>query len=257
MELTPELRMHLLDYLLRHADDRLILGHRLSECCGHAPMMEEDLALANIALDLIGQASFIYQLATETENKGHTEDDFAFLRDPSEFRNMQLVEQPNSDFAYTIVRQFLFDAYDVLFLEKLSLSAHNQRAGIGAKALKEANYHLRHTKQWMLRLGDGTDESSFRIQHAINELWGFSDELFIPDELDQIMVAQNIGVDMESLRSAWIEEVEQTLKEATLSKPGDEFYIASGSRSGYHTEHLSHMLAEMQVLQRTHPGAEW
>jgi len=174
MELTEKLSEQVFDYLLRHADDRLVLGHRLSEWCGHAPMMEEDLALANIALDLIGQATLLYKLAAETENCGRTEDDLAFLRDPSEFRNLQLVEQPKGDFAYTIARQFLFDAYDVLFLDQLSLSTHPELAGIAAKALKEAQYHLRHTQQWMLRLGDGTEESHRRLQDAVEDIWRFS-----------------------------------------------------------------------------------
>ena len=257
MELNMELRGQVFDYLLRHADDRLVLGHRLSEWCGHAPMMEEDLALANIALDLIGQATLLYKLAAKTEGSGRTEDDLAFLRDPSEFRNLQLVEQPNGDFAYTIARQFLFDAYDVLFLDQLSLSTHPELAGIAAKALKEAQYHLRHTQQWMLRLGDGTEESHRRLQDAVEDIWRFSGELFVPDNLDQTLVAERIGVDLEVLRPSWQETVSETFREATLDLPGEEQYFASGSRGGYHTEHLGFLLAEMQVLQRTHPGATW
>ena len=257
MKLTKKLNEQVFDYLLRHADDRLVLGHRLSEWCGHAPMMEEDLALANIALDLIGQATLLYKLAAETENCGRTEDDLAFLRDPSEFRNLQLVEQPNGDFAYTIARQFLFDAYDVLFLDQLSLSTHPELAGIAAKALKEAQYHLRHTQQWMLRLGDGTEESHRRLQDAVEDIWRFSGELFVPDNLDQTLVAERIGVDLEVLRPSWQETVSETFREATLDLPGEEQYFASGSRGGYHTEHLGFLLAEMQVLQRTHPGATW
>ena len=257
MKLTKKLSKQVFDYLLRHADDRLVLGHRLSEWCGHAPMMEEDLALANIALDLIGQATLIYKLASETENCGRTEDDLAFLRDPSEFRNLQLVEQPKGDFAYTIARQFLFDAYDVLFLDQLSLSTHPQLAGIAAKALKEAQYHLRHTQQWMLRLGDGTEESHRRLQDAVEDIWRFSGELFVPDNFDQTLVAERIGVDLEVLRPSWQETVSETFREATLDLPGEEQYFASGSRGGYHTEHLGFLLAEMQVLQRTHPGATW
>ena len=257
MELNEKLSEQVFDYLLRHADDRLVLGHRLSEWCGHAPMMEEDLALANIALDLIGQATLIYKLASETENRGRTEDDLAFLRDPSEFRNLQLVEQPNGDFAYTIAKQFLFDAYDVLFLNQLSLSTHQELAGIAAKALKEAQYHLRHTQQWMLRLGDGTEESHRRLQDAVEDIWRFSGELFVSDNLDQTLVAEKIGVDLEELRPAWQKTVSETFREATLDLPGDEQYFASGSRGGYHTEHLGFLLAEMQVLQRTYPGATW
>jgi len=254
---TTEKTGQVFSYLLRHADDRLVLGHRLSEWCGHAPMMEEDLALANIALDLIGQANLLYKLAAETEGAGRTEDDLAFLRDPSEFRNLQLVEQPNGDFAVTITRQFFFDVYDVLFLESLSQSAHPELAGIAAKALKEAQYHLRHTQQWMLRLGDGTDESHRRIQDAVDDLWRFSQEFFAPDDVDHALVAEGIAVDLEALHSLWQETVEQTLREATLEIPSDAQFMTSGSRGGYHTEHLGYLLAEMQVLPRTHPGATW
>ncbi|MCH2271310.1 MAG: phenylacetate-CoA oxygenase subunit PaaC [SAR324 cluster bacterium] len=257
MELNMELRGQVFDYLLRHADDRLVLGHRLSEWCGHAPMMEEDLALANIALDLIGQATLLYKLAAKTEGSGRTEDDLAFLRDPSEFRNLQLVEQPNGDFADTIARQFFFDSYDVLFLEKLSLSAYTELAGIAAKALKEAQYHLRHAQRWMLRLGDGTEESHNRLQDSVVNLWCFSKELFVPDNLDHVLVTERIGVDLKAINSSWRETVTDTFREATLDIPGDEQYFASGSRGGYHTEHLGFLLAEMQVLQRTHPGAIW
>ena len=257
MELTVELRGQVFNYLLRHADDRLVLGHRLSEWCGHAPMMEEDLALANIALDLIGQATLFYKLAAKTENYGHNEDDLAFLRDPSEFRNLQLVEQPNGDFAYTIARQFFFDAYDVPFLEQLSSSAHPDLAAIGAKALKEAQYHLRHSQQWMLRLGDGTEESRHRLQDAVDDLWRFSQEMFVPDDVDHTLAAEDIVVDLEALLQLWRKTVEQILREATLDLPDNGQYMASGSRGGYHTEHLGYLLAEMQVLQRTHPGATW
>ena len=257
MALNAENRGQLFNYLLRHADDRLVLGHRLSEWCGHGPMLEEDLALANIALDLIGQASLFYKLAAETEANGRSEDDLAFLRDSAEFRNLQLVEQPNGDFAYTIARQFFFDVYDVLFLEQLSLSTEAEISAIGAKALKEAQYHLRHTQQWMLRLGDGTEESHRRLQDAVDDLWRFTQEMFVPDELDHTLTAEAITPDLEKLRSSWRESVEQTLREATLELPEDSQYMTSGSRGGYHTEHLGYLLAEMQVMQRTHPGAAW
>ena len=257
MALNAENRGQLFNYLLRHADDRLVLGHRLSEWCGHGPMLEEDLALANIALDLIGQASLFYKLAAETEANGRSEDDLAFLRDSAEFRNLQLVEQPNGDFAYTIARQFFFDVYDVLFLEQLSMSTEAEISAIGAKALKEAQYHLRHTQQWMLRLGDGTEESHRRLQDAVDDLWRFTQEMFVPDELDHTLTAEAITPDLEKLRSSWRESVEQTLREATLELPEDSQYMTSGSRGGYHTEHLGYLLAEMQVMQRTHPGAAW
>jgi ring-1,2-phenylacetyl-CoA epoxidase subunit PaaC len=256
MELNATQRQSCFEYLLRHADDRLVLGHRLSEWCGHAPILEESLALANIALDLIGQATHLYGLAAELEGSGRTEDDLAFLRRPEEFRNLQLVEQPNGDFAMTLVRQFLFDAYDVLFLEQLQRSVHPELGGIAGKALKEAQYHLRHSQQWLLRLGDGTEESHRRTQEALDELWRFSHELCVPDELDIEMQALGIGVDLGSLAEAWQESVLPVLCAATLMVPDDPYQVV-GSRSGFHTEHLGYLLAEMQSLPRSFPGAQW
>ena len=244
------------EYILRLADDRLVLGHRLSEWCGHAPILEEDIALANTALDLIGQASALLKLAGEIEGKGRTDDALAYFRDAIEFRNVQLVELPNGDFAVTIVRQFLFDAWDVLLLERLVASSNATLAGIAAKALKEAKYHLRHSAEWVRMLGDGTAESHDRAQRAVDALWPYAGELFMADAIDQQAVASALGVDVETFRPAWLETVERVLGEATLTRPADGF-APRGGRTGRHTEHLGRMLADMQSLARAHPGAAW
>ncbi len=244
------------EYLLRLADDRLVLGHRLSEWCGPAPILEEDIALANIALDLIGQASLLLKLAGEVEGKGRTEDALAYFRDAIEFRNVQLVELPNGDFAATIVRQFLFDAWDVLLLERLTAASNQALAGIAAKALKEAKYHVRHTAEWVRMLGDGTAESHARAERALDDLWPYTTELFLGDAIDAEAVASGSGVDLESIRPRWRQMVEQVLGEATLTVPKDGF-APRGGRTGRHTEHLGRMLADMQSLARAHPGAAW
>ncbi|HEY0970424.1 MAG TPA: 1,2-phenylacetyl-CoA epoxidase subunit PaaC [Gemmatimonadales bacterium] len=244
------------EYLLRLADDRLVLGHRLSEWCGHAPILEEDIALANIALDLVGQATHFLDLAAAREGRGRTADDLAYFRDAREYLNVQLVELPKGDFAFTIVRQFLFDVYDVLALEALEGSADAELAAIAAKAHREARYHLRHSAQWMLRLGDGTGESHRRAQNALDELWRFTGELFIHDELDARLREAGVAPDLESLRERWAEEVARVVSAATLRLPEDRS-LARGGRQGLHTEHLGLMLAEMQSVARAHPGAQW
>jgi ring-1,2-phenylacetyl-CoA epoxidase subunit PaaC len=244
------------EYLLRLADDRLVLGHRLSEWCGHAPILEEDIALANIALDLIGQASLLLKLAGEIDGKGRNEDTLAYFRDAIEFRNAQLVELPNGDFAVTIVRQFLFDAWDVLALERLTSARNETLAGIAAKALKEAKYHLRHTAEWVRMLGDGTAESHARAQHALDDLWPYTGELFLADDVDAQAIAEGSGVDLESIRGPWRQTVERVFAEATLVLPKEGF-APRGGRTGRHTEHLGRMLADMQSLARAHPGATW
>lgn len=244
------------EYIVRLADDRLVLGHRLSEWCGHAPILEEDIALANTALDLIGQASALLKLAGEIEGKGRTDDTLAYFRDAIEFRNVQLVELPNGDFAVTIVRQFLFDAWDVLLLERLVSSSNPTLAGIAAKALKEAKYHLRHSAEWVRMLGDGTAESHDRAQRALDELWPYTAELFMTDAIDEHAVENRLGVEVESVRPAWLETVERVFREATLTRPADGF-VPRGGRIGRHTEHLGRMLADMQSLARAHPGASW
>lgn len=246
----------LFEFLLRLGDDRLVLGHRLSEWCGHAPILEEDIALANIALDLIGQASAFLALAGRVEGKGRDQDALAYFRDEHRYRNALLVEQPNGHFGTTIVRQFLFDAWSVLHLEALTRCGHEELAGLAAKALKEDTYHLRHSSQWVIRLGDGTEESHGRAQEALDQLWRFTGELFEVDVVDQAVAQEGITVDHEALRVRWMELVGEVAGEATLTLPEEES-MATGGRRGRHSEHLGHLLAEMQILARSHPGASW
>ena len=244
------------EWLLRLADDRLVLGHRLSEWCGHAPILEEDIALGNVALDLIGQAASLLRLAGAAEGAGRDEDALAYFREARDFRNALLVEQPNGDFAVTLVRQLLFDAYDVHLTDALARGAHAELAGIMAKAHQEARYHLRHSREWVVRLGDGTAESHRRAQAAVDELWRFTGEPFMTDDLDRTMLAAGIGADLDALRAEWEATVRATLDEAALAAPVGGF-MARGGRAGRHTEHLGHLLAEMQIVARSHPGASW
>jgi ring-1,2-phenylacetyl-CoA epoxidase subunit PaaC len=246
----------LAEYLLRIADDRLVLGQRLAEWCGHGPILEEDIALSNISLDLFGQAALLLKLAGEAEGRGRDEDTLAFGREAVEFRNVQLVELPKGDFGFTVARQFLFDAFAELQLGALSSSAHADLAGVAAKAHKEARYHLRHSTDWMLKLGDGTPESHARLQRAVDELWRFTGELFATDDIERGLVDQGVAVDAEALRPRWRERVQAVLTAATLRTPTDGFMVRGG-RLGRHTEYLGHMLAEMQSVTRAHPGAEW
>ena len=246
----------LFEYLVRLGDDRLVLGHRLSEWCGHAPILEEDIALANIALDLVGEATLLLTVAAKAEHAGRDADALAYLRDAIDYRNVLLVELPNGDFAVTIARQFLFSAFAVLQAEGLQRSSHGDVAGIAAKMLKEARYHLRHSGEWMLKLGGGTDESHSRLQAAVDDLWRYTGELFITDEVEQRLVQAKIAVDASSLESPWREQVMDILSRSGMSVP-EVKWMQRGGRAGRHTEHLGLMLAEMQVLQRQHPGAAW
>jgi len=245
----------LFEYLLRLGDDRLVLGHRLSEWCGHGPVLEEDIALANVALDLIGQASRFLGLAGRVEGKGRDEDALAYFRDVIDYRNVKLVELPNGDFGRTIVRQFLFDAWSVLLLERLQQATHAELAGIAAKACKEARYHVRHSGEWVLRLGDGTEESHRRAQTALDELWPYTGEMLAADEVDRA-AAGAVAPGVAALEPAWREVVSDVVRRATLTLPADGF-MHSGGRQGRHTEHLGHLLDEMQILARSHPGATW
>lgn len=241
------------DLALRRADDALILGHRLSEWCGHAPTLEEDLALANLGLDLIGQARALYQLAAARE-PGRTEDDYAYFRDERQFANLLLVELPKGDFAVTIVRQTLYAAFADLWWRAMTASSDPDLAAIAAKAEKEIAYHLRHAAAWLIRLGDGTAESHARAQAALDRLWPYAPEMFEPE--DPALVAAGIAIDPPSLRPAWNTRIDAILAEATLARPPDA-YAQTGGRSGRHTEHLGHLLAEMQHIARSHPGATW
>ena len=243
-------------YVLRLADTSLVLGQRLGEWVGHAPALEEDLALANIALDLVGQARLLLTHAGEIEGRGRDEDALAFLRDAPEFCNVSLAEQPNVDFGHTIVRQFLLDAWQLELYEALSGSTDARLAEIAAKAVKETRYHLRFSAGWLVRLGDGTEESHARVAAALDALWRFTDELLTPDALDEEMAAAGIAPSLAALRVRWEERVGAVLEEATLKRPAAASYLWHGKR-GVHTEHLGHMLAEMQHLPRTFPGVTW
>ena len=246
----------LVDYTLRLADTALILGHRLSEWIGHAPVLEEELALGNIALDLIGEARALYSYAGEVEGKGRDEDALAYRRDAGQFRNLLLVEQPNGDFAQTIARQVLYSAFAQPFWRALARSPDATLAAIAAKAEKEAAYHLRHAGEWLIRLGDGTEESHRRAQAALDELWPYAGELFERDAVEDALVAAGIAVDPAALRPEWEKNVADLLAEATLRPPASS-WMQSGGRRGRHSEHLGHLLATMQFLQRSYPGASW
>lgn len=243
-------------YALRRADDALILGHRLSEWCGHAPAMEEDMALANIGLDLIGQARELYAYAATAEGKANDEDTFAYLRDVRQYRNLLLCEQPNGDFARTILRQFLYSAFADAYWRAMMASTDATLAAIAAKSEKESAYHLRHSAEWVIRLGDGTEESHRRAQEAVDHLWAFTGELFHADDSDAALIANGIAVDPERLRTGWTDMVANVLATATLTQPKSG-WMQKGGRSGLHSEHLGHLLSELQSLQRTFPGATW
>ena len=249
----------LFEYLLRLGDDRLILGHRLGEWCGHGPILEEDIATSNVALDLLGQATMFLRLAGEVEGKGRDEDALAYFREAVQFRNCQLVELPKGDFAVTIARQFLFDVYAVVTLDALSRSTNAGIAAIAAKSLKEAKYHVRHSGEWVLRLGDGTEESHRRIQKAFDSLWRFTNELFVMDDVDRSLLDDGVSVDLAALRPQWEALLRDVIARATLTLPNDvpRPTNARGGRTGAHTEFLGHLLAEMQIVARSHPGATW
>ena len=256
-DLSREERAALAELALRLGDDRLILGHRLSEWCGHAPVLEEELALANVALDCLGHASTLLALAGELEGRSRSADALAFLRDAREFRNCLLVEQPNGDFAATMVRQLLFDQADLLYYEGLQASRHAGLAAFAAKAAQEIRYHLRHARAWWLRLGDGTEESHRRMEAALEELWRFTGELFAMDELERRLLAAGLAPDRAALEPGWREELGAVAVQAGLHLPESANMHAGGGRRGIHGESLGHLLAEMQVVARTHPGASW
>lgn len=246
-----------IELLLRLADDRLIHGHRLSEWTGHGPELEEDLALANVALDMIGHAAALYRYAAELE--GIDDDDYyAYFRDDIDFKNIAMVELPKGDFAFTILRQFLFSAFSYfLYRELIQTVKDEQVKGMLQKHFKEIQYHLRHSREWVLRLGDGTEESHRRIQDAIHEIWMYTGELFHKDDIDRALVTKDLLVDTALFKNEWESLVFDTLEEATLQKPDNEQYMYSGARQGRHTEHLGPLLAQMQFLRRSYPDAEW
>ena len=244
------------EFLLRMGDNALILGHRNSEWCGHGPVLEEDIAMSNIALDLIGQTSLWLGLAGEVEGQGRSADDLAYLRDAWDFRNLLLLERPNGDFGKTLMRQFMFDAFHFHQLQALTGSADPRVAEIAAKALKEVSYHLERSAEQVIALGDGTDESHARMQAALDEQWGYALEMFTSDASDAAMAAAGIAPDPANLRGVWDETVDAVLAQATLKRP-DSSFAHKGGKQGTHTEHLGYILAEMQFLQRAYPGASW
>jgi ring-1,2-phenylacetyl-CoA epoxidase subunit PaaC len=244
------------EYVLRLGDNDLILSQRLAEWCGHGPVLEEDLALTNVALDLLGQAQLWLEYAGKIEDKGRDADQLAFLRDAHDFRNLLLVEQENGDYAHTIARQFYFDAWHFLLLQVLQSSSDQGVREISEKSLKEVRYHLDRSSGWVIRLGDGTEESHARMERAINALWPFTGEMFEMDAVDIEMMEQQIGCDLQALRDPWLNRVSQTLEKATLKVPAD-CWMQRGGKRGTHSERLGYILAEMQFLQRAYPGAQW
>jgi ring-1,2-phenylacetyl-CoA epoxidase subunit PaaC len=246
----------LINYILGIADNSLILGQRLGELCGHGPSLETDIALTNISLDLFGQVRSYFQYAAELQGEQSTEDTFAFLRKEQEYRNVLLVEQPNSDFAYVIARQFLFDVYHQLFLEQLQSSTDQTLAAIAKKSLKEVTYHVRFSSDWVIRLGDGTEESHNRMSIAIADLWIYTEELFSSTEIEKEMANSAVGVNVSLLRASYFDRVNSVLHEATIAIP-DVKYFQKGGKQGNHSEHMGFILTEMQYMQRTFPNMTW
>lgn len=243
-------------YCLRLGDNSLILGHRLGEYSSYCPFLEEDLAITNVALDHIGQAETLLNYAGEIEGKGRTADELAYLRPEHEFFNCQLVEQPNTDYAYVMARSFFMDCFNFYLYDELSKSSDKTIGAICAKSFKEVTYHLRRSNEWIIRLGKGTVESKVRIQNAVNDLWKYTGELFEMNSLDAVLIGEGVAADLNEVHELWKDKVDKVLKEATLGYP-DSDYMITGSKDGRHSEHLGYILAEMQYLSRTHPEATW
>ncbi len=228
----------------------------MGELCGHGPSLETDIAITNISLDLIGQTRSYYQYAAKLIAGDKTEDDIAFLRLEREYKNVLLVEQPNTHFGYVMARQFLFDVYHLLFLEKLQYSKDEQLAAVAKKGIKEVSYHKRFSSDWVKRLGDGTEESNLKMQEAIDDLWRFTNEMFQMTEWDTMMASEGVGVDVTQLKEAYYTEIKEVLKEATLTVP-ESTYFTKGGKEGIHTEHMGYILADLQYMQRTYPNMTW
>lgn len=246
----------LYQYILGIADNSLILGQRLGELCGHGPSLETDIACTNISLDLIGQTRSYYQYAAKISEENNTEDDIAFLRQEREYRNVLLVEQPNTHFGFVMARQYLFDVFHLRLMEGLQKSKDKTLAAIAAKGIKEVSYHKRFSGDWVKRLGDGTEESHQKMQEAIDSLWRFTDELFDTTEADNKAVTTGIGVELKSLKEPYFEEVTNLLKTATLDVPERKYFLRGG-KNGTHTEHMGYLLADLQYMQRTYPNMNW
>ena len=247
----------LFHFALRLGDNSLIMGQRLAEWCGHAPVIEQDIALSNIALDNVGQARTLLTYAGNLEGKGRTEDDLAFFRDSFQFRNNLLVELPNIHFGHTILKCLFYDQFLMALYSHMQESSDETMASFAVKSLKEVKYHVRYSRDWTLRLGDGTEESHAKMQASLNELWEYTGELFEIDEIDKILIQEKVIPNIESLQKEWNSQVESILKEATLTIPDTKGYMATGGRNGVHTENLDYILAEMQVLPRSMPDATW
>jgi ring-1,2-phenylacetyl-CoA epoxidase subunit PaaC len=248
----------LINYTLHLADNALILGQRNSEWCGHGPVLEQDIAITNISLDMIGQARSLYQYAAEKMNASSgnahpavTEDTLAYYRTEREFKNCLLTEQPRGDWAQTVVRQFLFSTYQYYLYQQLQQYSDSTLAAIAEKSLKEVSYHLRWSSEWVIRLGDGTDESNRRMKEAVNELWRYTGELFVPAPYEKAL-----GIDPGSMQSDWMKKVSEVFEEATLQVP-EKTFMQTGGKTGVHSEHLGYILTELQYVQRTYPGCEW
>jgi len=254
-----KIKQDLLTYTVRLGDDAIILGHRLSEWVSYGPFLEEDIALGNVSLDFIGHAKMYYTYAAALSNEAgdnKTEDDFAYLRNEREFQNHLINELPRGDFAYSVVKQLLVDFFNKHFIEKLKSSNDETLSAIATKAAKEITYHCRRSKEWTLRLGDGTEESHLKMQQALDDIWGYTHEIFEQDELELRLVAQGIAVDTANLKDKWFNDVKTIIEQATLKVPESEWAVRGG-RAGYHTENLGHLLTEMQFVHRSFPGAKW
>ena len=250
------MKENLYKYILGIADNSLILGQRMGSLTGHGPSLETDIACTNISLDLFGQVRSYYQYAAKIAGDGRTEDDIAMLRKEREYVNVLLVEQPNTDFAYTMARQFLFDVYHLLFLNELQKSKDLTLSAIASKSIKEVSYHQRFSSDWIKRLGDGTDLSHQKMQDAIDALWTYTDELFHQTQVDKVMVKEGVGVDVTKLKEAYYKQVNEVLEEATLNIPESK-YFQKGGKEGIHTEHMGYLLSDLQYMQRTYPNMEW
>ncbi|OIQ28742.1 MAG: phenylacetate-CoA oxygenase subunit PaaI [Bacteroidetes bacterium MedPE-SWsnd-G2] len=247
---------NLYNYILGLADNSLILGQRLGELCGHGPTLETDIALTNIALDLLGQTRSYYQYASSLKGEEYTEDDIAFLRTEREYVNCLLVEQPNTDFAYTIARQFLFDSYHLLVLTELQKSTDLTISAIAKKSIKEVNYHYRFSSDWLKRLGDGTEISKEKMQEAINSLWTYTNELFLPTEAELAISESGVGVNPEVLKAKYYDMVQNVLEESCLETPESKWF-QKGGKQGIHSEHMGYLLSDMQYMQRAYPNMKW
>ena len=244
------------EYLLHLGDNDLVLGHRISEWCGHGPVLEQDIALINVALDLLGQATQVFKYAAEIEGEGRDEDDLTFLRTERQYKNVLLVEQPNGHFGDTITRQFLFDVYHFYLLQELLSSNDKMISAIAEKALKEVSYHMKFSSEWMIRLGDGTEESHEKVVGSVNKLFPYTQELFKPSEVENLAHERGIGADLNIVKGQWEQKVQEIFKMATLDIPKVS-WGHEGGKKGIHSEHMGYLLAELQYLQRTYPGAKW